>query len=121
MVDLNPPGFTQTGANAVAGNLQVGFGAGTATGGQQHAMLWQGTAASYVDLNSFLTGLGPTFVGSYAYDIDESGVIVGSAVASDGSNFVGYAVMWTPVPEPATAIMFLFGLAIAGVATRRIK
>jgi hypothetical protein len=102
VIDLHSSGFTQTGANAVAGNLQVGFGLGAATGGQQHALLWAGTAASVVDLHSALTGLGPSFVHSYAWDIDESGVIVGSAGDADNA----YAVMWSPVPEPGSILLF---------------
>jgi uncharacterized membrane protein len=115
VIDLHSSGFTQTGANAVAGNLQVGFGLGAATGGQQHALLWEGTAASVVDLHAALTGLGPSFVNSYAYDIDESGVIVGSA--GDASNV--YAVMWSPVPEPAGVTLLMIGLVTAHSARRR--
>lgn len=121
VIDLNPPGFTQTGADGVAGTRQVGFGEGTATGGQQHALLWQGSAASVVDLHSLLTGLGPSFVSSYAHDIDAGGVIVGSAVALVGSNYVSYAVKWSPVPEPAAATLFLMGLLMAGAIHRRTR
>ena len=67
---------------------------GTAIGGKQHAPLWQGSAASVVDLHSLLAGLGPAFVYSQAYDIDANGVIVGNA--SDSNN-VSYAVKWSPV------------------------
>ena len=97
VIDLHPAGFTQTGATGVAGALQVGYGQGAATGGQQHALLWAGSAASVVDLHALLVGLGPSFVSSYVYDIDASGVIVGSAVAAVGSNYVSYAVKWSPV------------------------
>ena len=94
VIDLQPSGFTQTEANGVAGTLQVGNGAGTATGGKQHALLWQGSAASVVDLHSLLAGLGPAFVNSQAEDIDANGVIVGNAY---DSNNVSYAVKWSPV------------------------
>jgi hypothetical protein len=117
VIDLHSFGFTQTGANAVAGNLQVGFGLGAATGGQQHALLWESTAASVVDLHSALTGLGPSFVSSYAVDIDECGVIVGTA--GDGNN--SYAVMWSPVPEPAGVTLLMVGLVTAYYAHRRYK
>lgn len=115
VIDLNPSGFFETGANAVAGALQVGYGQGTATGGQQHALLWAGSAASVVDLNSFLVGLSPSFVGSDAYDIDASGVIVGSAVAAVDGGYVGYAVKWTPVPEPSSLETVVCGLALGGI------
>jgi hypothetical protein len=117
VIDLHSSGFTQTGANAVAGNLQVGFGLGAATGGQQHALLWESTAASVVDLHAALTGLGQSFVSSYAWDVDETGVIVGSA--GDGNN--SYAVMWSPVPEPAGVTLLIVGLVTAYYAHRRYK
>ena len=52
-VDLNPTGLVV--ATSVAygtnGTQQVGYGNGTDTGGEDHAMVWSGTAASAVDLN----------------------------------------------------------------------
>ena len=90
------------------GGFQVGFGDGAATGGQDHALLWSGTAASVVDLHSLLGGLGPTFVTSYASDIDPSGAIVGYAT---DANFVSYPVIWSPVPEPSTLVLGIAGAA----------
>ena len=108
VIDLHPTGFTQTDAYGAAGTQQVGYGQGTATGGNEHALLWEGSAASVIDLHSMLTGLGHTFVSSEAFDIDATGVIVGEAV--DNNNNL-YAVEWTPVPEPATVILLIFGLS----------
>jgi hypothetical protein len=55
-VDLNPSGFSWSEAYGTSGTQQVGGGGGpAATGGlgyqNEHALLWNGTAASYVDLN----------------------------------------------------------------------
>ena len=50
-VDLNPPGFTYSSAQAISGGSQVGDGHGPSTGFSNHALLWKGTAASAVDLN----------------------------------------------------------------------
>ena len=71
---------------------------GSATGGEYHALLWNGSAASYVDLHQFL----PTgFVSSYAEGIDSYGNIVGEAEDSLGN---AYAIVWV-VPEPATMVL----------------
>ncbi len=48
---LHPTGFDRSEANGIAGGSQVGAGAGPTTGGQTHALLWNSTAASVVDLN----------------------------------------------------------------------
>jgi len=52
-IDLNPSGFTGSEAWITNGTQQVGYGYGSATGGvgYSHALLWSGTAQSYVDLN----------------------------------------------------------------------
>jgi len=50
-VILHPSGFDWSEAYGISDGQQVGAGAGTATGGSSHALLWSGTADSYVDLN----------------------------------------------------------------------
>ncbi len=47
-IDLNPSGFIDSAALGISGSQQVGSGL---TGGNSHALLWSGTAASAVDLN----------------------------------------------------------------------
>jgi len=76
-------------ATGVGGGQQVGVGLGTATGHDFHALLWSGTAASYINLHSFL---GSGFTSSEALGIDADGNIFGSAD--------GQAVMWVPVNGP---------------------
>ncbi|MGW8257736.1 MAG: PEP-CTERM sorting domain-containing protein, partial [Thermoguttaceae bacterium] len=68
-----------------------------------HALLWSGTAASAVDLHQFLPA---EFIASVAKSIDDQGKIVGTAYDSSGD---AHAILWTPVPEPATIV--LLGMA----------
>ena len=74
VVDLNPSGFTSSGALGVSGGQQVGYG--NPTGDGTHALLWTGSADSVVDLHTFLP---PEFTDSEAYGIDAEGNIVGWA------------------------------------------
>jgi hypothetical protein len=61
-VDLNPAGFAYSEAYAVRGTAQTGY-AFSSTTNSNHAVLWQGTAASAVDLtpasmsSAYATGL----------------------------------------------------------------
>jgi hypothetical protein len=70
-VDLNPAGFTNSGANATNGTQQVGGGT---TGGVDHALLWTGTAASVVDLHP-------------------AGFVSSGAAGTNGSQQVGSGVL----------------------------
>jgi hypothetical protein len=74
-VDLNPAGYTYSGANDTNGIQQVGSGKGSATGGRRHALLWSGTAESFVDLHP-------------------DGFLTSTAVAISDSQQVGWA--WSP-------------------------
>ena len=103
-VDLNPSGFTGSGACGTSGTQQVGWGAGATTGSNGHALLWNGTAASYVDLNP------SGFTDSEATAIDPNGNIFGWATDSSGHR---HAILWQPVPEPASfSLLALGGLAL---------
>ena len=44
-------GFNESQALGNSGTQQVGYGQGSVTGNQPHAMLWNGSANSYIDLN----------------------------------------------------------------------
>ena len=78
IVDLNGANHQESGAVAVSGNTQVGW-ANDAIGANRHAMLWQGTAASAVDLTSQAYGVnggqqvGATMTPSFAHAILWSG------------------------------------------------
>jgi hypothetical protein len=120
VVNLHPLGFNSSFAHAAAGDLQVGFGSleGTGARGDSHALLWNGTADTVVNLHQYLTGLPITFTDSFAHKISANGVIVGTARDSNG---LDYAVMWTPIPEPSAALLFLVGCAVIRVARARCR
>src|SRR3989304_6317041 len=128
-IDLNPSGFDISQAHRTYGGQQVGYGHGSASDNNEHALLWNGSAESVVDLNprgfygSYPTGYGAHayvwsgspesavdlqqflpngFVDSTATSIDAQGNIVG--FAWDGNNQY-HAILWQPVPEPGTFVM----------------
>jgi hypothetical protein len=114
---LNPVGFDESRATATNGPLQVGYGDSTTlTAGNQHALLWSGTAASVIDLQQYLSA---DFISSAATGIDSSGDVVGFAIDTD---FTEHAILWqaTPTPEPAT-LLPAFGAMTALVIRRKAK
>jgi hypothetical protein len=70
-------------------------GAGRPTNGYpDRALVWQGTAASVIDLHQFLpTGFRQNH--SIAEDVDENGIIVGT-YSEDGTGRTR-AVVWVPM------------------------
>jgi hypothetical protein len=115
-VDLHPSGFDDSIAQAIAGNRQVGWAWGRATQSREHAILWNGTAESAVDLHQFLIGLPVSIVRSYAYGVDSHGNIVGYGKDRNNNS---YAILWSPIPEPSTSgILFCCTIA-AGFYERR--
>jgi hypothetical protein len=112
-VDLNPSGFTISYAYGTNGTQQVGFGSGTATGNETHALLWSGSTDSLIDLHDFLPA---GFANSRANGIDGYGNIVGYAYDSSGYS---HAILWQPIPEPAT--LFLLGLGSLALLRKRRK
>jgi len=92
-VDLNPSGFNSgfsvSYARAICGTQQVGDGHGpsTGTGSPEHALLWTGTAASYVDLNP--TG----FTSSYAYGTNGTYQVGYGTGPATGYN-IYHALLW---------------------------
>ena len=88
MVDLHPAGFTNSYALGVSGGQQVGYG--DHADGTQHALVWTGTAASVVDLHTFLPA---GYLSSVATGIDAAGNIVGHAWSNPDNH---HAFLWEP-------------------------
>jgi hypothetical protein len=94
-VDLNPAGFlVGSAATAISGNQEVGYGAPPGTnledtlgGSNYHALVWNGTAASYVDLNP------DGFIGSEALGTNGYQQ-VGLAYATTISYYTPEAFLW---------------------------
>ncbi len=113
VVDLTPSGFASARAYGVAGGYQVGAGPKTVMG-PSHALLWAGSPDNYVDLQTFVPS---DFAGSVAYAIDAEGLVVGDAWRLVPGQVDQYgqplheehAVMWVPVPEPATLSLLVLG------------
>jgi uncharacterized membrane protein len=112
VVDLHPlSGFSNSVAEGVSNGLQVGGGWGPVTGDYEHALLWRGSAESVVDLHGWL---GSGYSSSYAYAIDANGNIAGRARDLAGNS---HAIVWVPVPEPATLSLLTLGALL--LARRR--
>jgi hypothetical protein len=113
-IDLTPQGFVASLATATNGSEQVGD-AQTSISGTPHPMVWSGSAASAIDLSSYLPA-GYTEAG--VNGINDQGVIVGQAtiITQGGGESRAYELI--PVPEPST--FGVIGIA-ALAATLRIR
>ena len=101
--NLHPANWVESFASGVHGGIQVGYVSGVGT---TQAALWQGTAASYLDLQQFLPS---TFVFSFASNIDTQGNIIGWGMNQIGGVFKNQALMWVPLvhnPPPYTFLGF---------------
>ncbi len=118
---LTPTGFCQSSAAATNGSQEVGWGGlgydpdidGPTT---HHALVWSGSADSYLDLQSYLPS---GFVDSWATSIDAQGNIAGYALDARGQ---GHGVVWRhlAVPEPGGLALVLAGVAgLGGLGYRR--
>jgi hypothetical protein len=88
IVDLNPVGFRDSVANAVAGSQQAG--AGYPVGDNHyHAILWSGTADSAIDLHP--TG----FDQSYIWDMTTSTQVGWGIVPPSGAINKYHALLWS--------------------------
>ena len=114
-VDLNPTGFKISNANGVGGGQQVGRGAGSSTGGSDHALLWNGTAASAVDLNPSSLG----FNSSEAYGTN------GSQQVGWGDTYYSHALLWNGTAASAvdlnpSGLGFIYSQAFATNGSQQV-
>jgi probable HAF family extracellular repeat protein len=105
-------------ANAI-NNAGVAVGWSDTADGGTSAALWTGTAV--IDLNIFLDSdtVNDGWVLVEASGINDQGWIVGDAYNSQTQQT--HAFLLTPVPEPGTYAMLLFGLGLMGIVVRRKK
>lgn len=122
MIDLGdlPLGLDESVATAVNNRGQV-VGIGSALlvglGPTRTAFLWQ-PDTGMLDLNGLVDPTDPLedYYLTAAYDTNDAGQIVGTALTADGRQ---RAVLLTPVPEPTTALLLLLGLPLVRQALRR--
>jgi probable HAF family extracellular repeat protein len=117
MTDLGVPSGADYSFAQAINNSGVVVGFSFQAGGYNRATLWNAGVAT--DLNSFLDASAVN-AGWYlieAYDINDSGAVVG--VASNSLTGQSRPFMLAPVPEPETYAMLLAGLALVGAMTRR--
>ena len=98
VVDLHPgPDYFTSFIFAMSNTQQVGL-ASIGDGSEEHACVWSGSSASFIDLHSLIPG-GP-YESSRATSIDSDGSIYGNARI--GGDY--FAVRWTPVTTPASCL-----------------
>lgn len=95
-VDLHPSAFSDSAAYAAANGKQVGIVANSSD--TPHAVVWSGTAASYIDLQKFLPS---TFTSSEAKAIAPDGTISGFATDANGQ----HAILWIPLSASGIGIV----------------
>jgi hypothetical protein len=88
MIDLNPSGFTKSYARGVLNSVQVGYAYDSY---YPHAIVWNGTAQSAVDLQLSMPS---NYIASQALGIDSKGDILGTALHQNPAEW--HAVMWVP-------------------------
>jgi hypothetical protein len=104
-VDLHPTsliGFTTSVAWGTSGTQQVGAGSGSATNGNNHALLWSGSADSAVDLS-------PTNIAGILFStaFDTNGAHqVGFGFGSSGISFE-HALLWSSTADTTVDLHLL--------------
>lgn len=91
-VDLNPAGYTNSGADGTNGSQQVGGGVptGSPAGEYAHALLWSGTAGSVIDLRPATGYSTSTIANGISPDGSQQ---VGTGYGS-ATNYSAHAVLW---------------------------
>jgi hypothetical protein len=122
VIDLHPHpsfGYVSSQVWAMHGEYQVGFATRTPPNKfhpLSRAMLWNGSADSFVDLHNFLP---PQYSSSEARGMDDLGNIYGSAIFTNPADQTSmtHAIMWA-VPEPSS-LSLLLPVAITLLARHR--
>jgi hypothetical protein len=83
--DLTPGGFSDSQAYGISGTQQAGYGHGSATGEQNHALLWNGSASSYVDLNPTGSTYSAAWGNNGAYQVGQVGIVGAKAAMWSGT------------------------------------
>lgn len=111
--ELHPAeGYRQSHASRTNGDLQLGIGI-TPTG-RQHALLWDDTADSLINLHQLL---GPEFERSSVAGFDSAGNVYGNAFRFNASF---QPVRWEVVPEP-TGLSAIVAIGATLIARRRVR
>ena len=117
-LDLGTLGGSNSEAYGLNNNgLVVGYSA--TVGNSSHATLWNGSIAT--DLNTFLDAntIAAGWLLKSATAINDNGWIVGTAENTITGQSHAYLLSTLTVPEPASYMLMLLGLAVLGVASRR--
>jgi hypothetical protein len=93
-IDLHPEGATSS--TVIAGDAEAQAGA-VSIGSRSHAVVWQGSAESAIDLHTFLP---QSYKDSAATGIDDQGNVLGVAIDSDGT---AHDMLWRAAKAPSSA------------------
>lgn len=102
-------------SQALALNEQTQIVGSTSRGSFRFATLWLGGSA--IDLNTLVS---PAVLNGWllttARDINEDGWIIGDAI--EPTTGLTHAYLLTPIPEPGTSAMWIFGIGLLGLRWR---
>lgn len=116
-VDLEPTGYSYTTGVGISSYGQVGDGFRDGDP-YRHALYWNGSASTMVDLHLLLANLPLQFEQSWATGIDDNGDVIGYGRTQSQQ----YAIKWTHVvPEPGTYLAIGTGLLFLIRSRRKAK
>ena len=118
--DLGTLGGPSSRAFSINGSGHIVGESRTSNGPRDRATLWNDGVA--IDLNSLLNAsyVSAGWVLENAYDINDSGSIIGQA-SNSLLGITSQAFVLTPVPEADTSAMLLTGFGVIGFRARRRK